>query len=174
MDALGFFTDDVPADWVLAGLDYRTENVWFGVHNENHATVSWEYENGIHGHAFTGGPWNPLDCRHRIIGTEGELRVDVTDGPGIDVRRYDGDGSTHDPEGADAIQLAMAEVVTAYRSDATSRLAATHALNGTEIIFAAYESVRQRGRVELPLEIEDHPLETMVAEGTLTPLNPDA
>lgn len=169
LDALGFFSGDVPADWVLAGLDYREENVWFGVHNENHATVSWEYENGIHGQAFTGGPWNPLDCRHRIAGTEGELRVDVTDGAGVEVRRFDGDGETHDPAGADAIRLAMADALNAYRSAGTSRLAASNALNATEIIFAAYESVRRRGRVELPLDVGDHPLEAMVADGTLNP-----
>ena len=46
---------------------------------------------------------------------------------------------------------------------------AGNALNATEIIFAAYESSRRRGRVDLPLEIEDNPLEAMVESGQLKP-----
>jgi hypothetical protein len=38
------------------------------------------------------------------------------------------------------------------------------------IVFGAYESVRQRGRVELPpTGVDDHPLETMVEDGWLAP-----
>jgi UDP-N-acetylglucosamine 3-dehydrogenase len=28
---------DVPAEWVIGGIDYREENEWFGAHNENQA-----------------------------------------------------------------------------------------------------------------------------------------
>jgi len=44
---------------------------------------------------------------------------------------------------------------------------AENALNATEIIFAGYyESARRRGRVvDLPLDIEDNPLESMVDDG---------
>jgi hypothetical protein len=44
-------------------------------------------------------------------------------------------------------------------------------LPATALIFGAWESVRRRGRVDVPLEmdIEDNPLEDMVERGVLTP-----
>jgi hypothetical protein len=42
-------------------------------------------------------------------------------------------------------------------------------LQATELIFASWESARRRGRVDLPLEIEDNPLEDMVEAGQLGP-----
>jgi hypothetical protein len=39
----------------------------------------------------------------------------------------------------------------------------------TELIFAIYESVRRRGRVDLPLDAEDNPLEALVDAGEIVP-----
>jgi hypothetical protein len=41
-------------------------------------------------------------------------------------------------------------------------LAGRRALQATELIFATYESSRKRGRVDLPLQIEDSPLLSML------------
>jgi phytoene/squalene synthetase len=38
------------------------------------------------------------------------------------------------------------------------------ALQATELIFATYESSRRRGRVDLPLEIDDSPLIAMLGQ----------
>lgn len=67
------------------------------------------------------------------------------------------------------IDRAIAEVIDAYRTGRRSELAASVALQGTELIFAAYESVRRRERVEFPLAIEDNPLESMVEAGVVAP-----
>ncbi|MBM4083576.1 MAG: gfo/Idh/MocA family oxidoreductase, partial [Planctomycetes bacterium] len=48
-------------------------------------------------------------------------------------------------------------------------LSARRALNATELIFACWESSRRRGRVDLPLDISDSPIEAMVAAGELKP-----
>ncbi|MFW6152749.1 MAG: Gfo/Idh/MocA family protein [Halobacteriota archaeon] len=45
-------------------------------------------------------------------------------------------------------------------------IAGRRALRGTELIFACYESARRQNRVDLPLSIEDNPLETMVEKAT--------
>jgi predicted dehydrogenase len=60
---------------------------------------------------------------------------------------------------------AIEDVVRAVREDGHSELQAEHALQTTELIFAAWESARRRGRVGLPLEIEDNPLEAMIDNG---------
>lgn len=62
---------------------------------------------------------------------------------------------------------AIESVVEAVRSDEESVLSWRQALDSTEVIFAAWESARQRRRVDLPLEIEDNPLEMMIENGDL-------
>jgi predicted dehydrogenase len=65
------------------------------------------------------------------------------------------------------VERAIESVVEAVRRDGRSALDARRALRSTELIFACWESVRRRGRVDLPLDIEDNPLEAMVESGDL-------
>jgi hypothetical protein len=51
-------------------------------------------------------------------------------------------------------------------------LSARYALQATELIFASYESSRRRGRVDLPLTIDDSPFLTMLAYGDLAGRSP--
>ena len=67
------------------------------------------------------------------------------------------------------IHRALREVVDAMLEGRESVLDAETALSGTELIFGSWESARRQKRVELPLEIEDNPLEAMVEEGRLRP-----
>ena len=66
-------------------------------------------------------------------------------------------------------ERAIEDVVSSLETGETSELAAEYALDADELIFAAWESVRRRGRVELPLDIQDNPLESMVESGVLAP-----
>jgi UDP-N-acetylglucosamine 3-dehydrogenase len=59
--------------------------------------------------------------------------------------------------------------VNCLRNGQESQMNARNALRATEQIFAAWESARRRGLVRLPLEIDDNPLEAMVAAGELRP-----
>jgi predicted dehydrogenase len=173
LDLCGYYNDESPAEWVIGQIDYREENVWFGAHNENHAFASWEYENGVHGVASMGHGQDLVGAIHRLVGTDGVVEVRVEDGPDLRIKR-DGDGDweeveVEDEEWTDPVWDAIADVVDALGSESASELDAHRALKGTEIIFATYESSRKRGRVDLPLEIEDNPLEAMVESGDLTP-----
>jgi predicted dehydrogenase len=58
-------------------------------------------------------------------------------------------------------------VVGALEDDEPSPLNARDALASQELVFAAWESVRRRGRVDLPLDIDDNPLSEMVEAGDL-------
>lgn len=64
---------------------------------------------------------------------------------------------------------AIAAVVQALAQNRVSALDARNALQATELIFASWESARRRSRVDLPLEISDNPLESMVEAGHLAP-----
>lgn len=65
------------------------------------------------------------------------------------------------------IDRAIEDVVRSLEEDRQSELAAAYALQSTELIFASWESARRTGRVDLPLEIDDNPLEAMIESGRL-------
>jgi predicted dehydrogenase len=178
VDMCNYFNDEHRAEWVIGQLDYETEDIRFGTHNENQILASWEYENGVHGMASTGPGADAVDSDWRLVGTDGFIDVYLTDRLAVQVYTVDPadcEELTFDRLASEAscIDLAVADVVQAVEEDRESELCARNALNATEIIFAGYESARRRGRVDLPLDIDDNPLEAMVESGDLSPAPAD-
>jgi predicted dehydrogenase len=115
------------------------------------------------------------------VGTKGTIEVGVHPategepaGPLLRIRRDGSDWESIDTgretlHGPGYIDRAIADAIDALRTGREPELSARRALNATEIIFAAYESSRRRARVDLPLEIDDHPLVAMVESGQLRP-----
>jgi predicted dehydrogenase len=180
-DLCNYFNDEVPGEWVMGQIDYREENVLFGSHNENQALVIWQYENGVHGLAGTdstgqGGLAEAIACHNRLVGSEGVIEVgpDGDDAPPLRIRR-DGDDEWEHVETEDGmhdwafVDRAIAENIRCLSEDEKPELRAENALNATELIFATWESSRRRGRVDLPLDVEDNPLVEMVESGELNP-----
>jgi predicted dehydrogenase len=197
-DMSGFVTGQEPVEWVLAGLDYRDENRWFGEHNENQAVAQWRYESGAYGLASVGGSADMIDAKFRLLGTAGAIEVGAEGGLPLRLRRGDGwetvdtDGEgVYGPKktrtsaalgkvldvvpgvGSDLIRdpepldRAVAAVVESLETGRQPELAVENVLQTTELAFAAWESVRQRGRVDLPLAVSDNPLAAMVEDGSL-------
>lgn len=198
-DMCGYFTDQTPAEWVMAQIDYSEENLQFGVHNENNAIAQWRYEDGVFGTASTGDD-STMDCEMRLVGSEGTIEIGVDDGTALRMRT-DGGWKTQDTNGdgvhgpttgrvGNAVKLAgerfsflptdrllptapsfidraIEDIVAALDEGRTPELAAENALQGTELIFACWESARRRGRVDLPLDIDSNPLEEMVNAGEI-------
>lgn len=172
-DMANYFNNECPTKWVLCGLDYSTEKLIFGTHNENSAHAIWEYENGVFGTADTGDCANSVGCHHRILGSNGIIEI-KNGAPVLRVLQagkgwaeYDCDGeSCHGP---DFILRCMLDVVDCLKTGRTSMMCAENALRATEQIFACWESVRRRGKVTLPLDIDDNPLLDMVEKGDLKP-----
>jgi len=180
IDLTGMFADEAEPEWVIAQIDYREEDVRFGMHQENQALALWEYENGVQG-VISGGEGSGFaDAAHVLRGTEGEIRIDSDSGNMLEVRRGDGweavdvDGEnihTADADdreyGSEYIDRAADEVVDALQQGRESELGAKNGLKTAEIIFGAYESARKRGRVDFPLEAEDNAFESLVEAGEL-------
>jgi hypothetical protein len=61
------------------------------------------------------------------------------------------------------------DLLECLESGKEPELSSRKALRATELIFATYESSRRRGRVTLPLEIEDSPLITGLEQGLWSP-----
>ena len=63
----------------------------------------------------------------------------------------------------------IADFIACLLEGRPCELESANALKASEVIFALYESSRRRGRVDLPLDIDDHPLAAMVESGALKP-----
>jgi len=129
----------------------------------------------VYGLASTGAGSGLTDAVFHLHGSAGELQI-IPEGDATLAVRPAGDEewaaidcAGDGLHGPDYHERSIGEVVAALRADRESELRARNALNTAEILFAGYESVRRRGRVDLPLEIDDNPLETMVESGDLTP-----
>jgi predicted dehydrogenase len=182
IDLAGMFNDDHAAEWVLAALDYRETDVRFGTHQENQMWAQWRYENGVYGTLSGGEGSDFADAAFVLRGTDGEIRIDVDDGPmlavgrGDDRETVDVDGETMHTTGAESGRYgsafqdrSAAAVVDALDAGHEPAISGRIGLNTAEIIFAGYESVRRTGRVDLPVAVPDHPLEAMVDSERLTP-----
>ena len=67
----------------------------------------------------------------------------------------------------DAVSRGIADVIDALGTEREPLLSAHFALKSTEIIFAAYESSRRRGRVDLPLTADDNPFVTILGDAPI-------
>jgi predicted dehydrogenase len=176
VDMCNYFNDEHAAKWVIGQLDYQEEDIRFGTHNENQVLACWEYDNGVYGMAATGPAADVSDGDWRLVGTDGFMDVHLTEKLAVNIYSSDPEACeelTFEElaSGTSCITLGIADIVEAFQTGRTSELDAKNALNATEIIFAGYESARRRGRVELPLDIDDNPLESMVEDGLLSPVS---
>ncbi|WP_200840355.1 Gfo/Idh/MocA family oxidoreductase [Natrialba sp. INN-245] len=183
VDLAGMFAGDRPAEWVIAQLDYREEDVRFGAHQENQMWAQWAYDNGVHAVSSTGRRTELIDSAFVLRGTEGTVRIDVDGGPMLELEcggqreAIDVDGENiHNAGSEPANRLGsffhdrlVEHLVDSLDSGDEPVLSGRIGLNTAEILFAGYESVRRRGRVDLPLEIDDNPFEEMIESGALSP-----
>ncbi|RRJ29694.1 gfo/Idh/MocA family oxidoreductase [Halocatena pleomorpha] len=184
IDLAGMFAGDCPPRWVIAQLDYREEDIRFGAHQENQMWAQWQYANGVYGTLSTGKGASLVEGTLLLRGTDGTIRIDVDDGPMLELEQdgtrtaIDVGGETLHGTPADGDRFgsrlhtrAIEAVVDALRNDEESQLCGRIGLNTAEIIFAGYESVRRRKRVDLPLEVDDNPIEQMIESGALSPVS---
>lgn len=143
IDLTGMIAGDPEPEWVIAQIDYREEDVRFGMHQENQAWALWEYETGVQGVVSGGNGSGFADAAHVIRGTEGQIRIDSETGNMLEIRRA-GDGAWQeiDVDGEDIhsahatdkkygsayIDRAADEVVTALQDGRESELGAKNRL----------------------------------------------
>ena len=107
---------------------------------------------------------------NRLIGTKGIIDVGGRGTP-IRMLREGGDG-WEEPDLSGLVAESDATTLSVPRPGSRCKdggrepeLSGRKALQATELIFATYQSSRQRARVDLPLTVDDSALLTMVATG---------
>ena len=134
--------------------------------------LSWvRWQNGVEGLLCTGAA-HVQGPRNRLIGSEGIIEVGGAERAPLRLLRAGAAWQDFaDEEIADVVPpsddtvLSVLDVIDCLESGEEPRLSARKALQATELIFATYESSRRRGRVVLPLDVEDSALITMLKEG---------
>jgi predicted dehydrogenase len=172
LDMFFFYNDETPAEWVIGQIDSRKENRVFGARMENQAVCHWKWRNGVRGLLVTGHEAD-MQTEHRLMGTEGVIELSP-DGKvryrGKDAADWRNLELTEGIHGELAIERACADLARALDEPGyTPLLAASHAIQSTELIFATYYSSRIRGRVDLPLTYDGNAFLDMLEKGEIGP-----
>lgn len=165
-----YYHSETPASWVLAQIDSRKDHTIFGVSMENQGLCEFQLEGGVRAFLTT-GEHSHQDAAHRLIGTEGMIEV-RWDAPHLRLLNAASGGwqiidQPDDLHDWTAIGRGIADLLDSLETGREPLLSAHYALQSTEIIFAAYESSRRRGRVDLPLTVDDNAFLAMLEEGLL-------
>jgi UDP-N-acetylglucosamine 3-dehydrogenase len=166
-DRMFFYNDDQPVEWVMGQVNCANDLTVFGIPVETHGISYVKWKNGVAGLLVT-GETSPI--QDRLIGSDGMIENSGRDAVRV-LRKGCADWEILP---AQALEESDGET-TLYILDAIAwleggeqSLTSSHrALQGTEVIFATYESSRRRSRVYLPLEIEDSPLLSMLENGQI-------
>jgi predicted dehydrogenase len=192
VDLVRFLADDAPAEWVIGQIDVRDTGrsngrLGFQQWQETHMRYGHHIESGVFALVqFQGGARATLEGgvagRGRrpgaggwgmtVYGTEGIVEVagdQLAEGQSWLRARVKGQANWVSPEVEpnDAFQAEIEQLLEVLERGGRHPLDGRSARAGHEIMMAIYESSRRRARIDLPLEAQESPLETMVAGGEI-------
>jgi UDP-N-acetylglucosamine 3-dehydrogenase len=187
-DLAFFYNGQTPAEWLIGQIDSRTERSLFGVRHEDQSIAQFLFENGVAGLMATGPGAKLLGAERivRLIGSAGVIEVVWGMPPDEDKLRIRRAGTsdwedlvvTDHFSGPDmlvgALSRGIVDAIDGFRTGRTPLQDSQWALQATELIFATYESSRRRARIDLPLDIDDSPLLSMLEQGTIGPKSKEA
>ncbi len=163
-DQAASFMGEAHARWVLGGIDISEVTPHFALPSEKAFFGLVVYENGVRANIQAKGPDRDMPTGLRVEGTNGLIEVGW-DGRYGQAVVFD-DPAWKPPvlpertKGAEMLDV-VRDTLDAFEKGEEPVLSYQKALRASEIIYALYESARSRRMVELPLEIEDHPLVDM-------------
>lgn len=168
LDMMFFLNDETPVDWVIGQVDLRGHRMLFDAPLEGQGMTHFKFRNGVRAFMVTGFEAD-FGCEIRAIGTEGQLELSDTKDQHLRVWKKGQSDWENIPtceglHGDQAVERAIIDAIGCLKTHREPELAARKALQSTEVIFATYESSRRRGRVDLPLMIDDSPLIDMIAK----------
>ncbi len=167
-----YYHNEAPAEWVMAQIDSRKDHTIFAVAMESQGLCEFQFQDGVRAFLTT-GEHSHEDAAHRLLGTDGMMEV-RWEAPYLRLFNASSGGwqvieQPDDLHNWTAINRGISDIVDALDTGRDSLLSAKFALQSTEVIFAAYESSRRRGRVDLPLTVDDNAFSAMLADGLIEP-----
>ncbi|MBC8229359.1 Gfo/Idh/MocA family oxidoreductase [bacterium] len=168
VDLLRFYANDSPIQWVIGQMDGHQKRTRYGHYIEDAAIGYFQFESGVRGFIEVGKVSLPGYQRAYIDGTDGRIEVNIPNQPALRVRRKgDADWFVPELQGENPFKLEILALVECIEQDKEHILSGRQARKALEILIAVFESSRRRALIELPLEVSDYPLETMIKTGEL-------
>ncbi|MBV9864726.1 MAG: Gfo/Idh/MocA family oxidoreductase [Abitibacteriaceae bacterium] len=159
------FINETPARWVLGAADTSEVLNWFNVRSECMAEGTIVFQNGVRAHLQIGGPDMDMWGGVRVIGSEGFIEVfwDGNYGQAAVYKQPDWKPPVIEEKSDEHMVGLVRNAVDCLQSGQEPEASYQKALRASEILFALYESVRRRARVELPLtDVLDNPLHALL------------
>lgn len=172
IDLVNYLNGDVEAAWVMGQIDRQKNMSGRGNHPdmvvEDMAVGRVGYKNGVVGLIELGERAHQAYQFH-VIGSDGIIDVNATDGPALKVLSGYRQRGWYAPELPEvfSFQSELEELVEAVEGKKQHRSSARHGRAALEIIMGIFESSARRSVVEFPVDVRDFPLERMIAEGML-------
>lgn len=166
-DMAFFYNDETPVEWVLGQIEAEGGGSVFGVRMERQAISHFRFTNDVNGLMVTGNSTG-WEAQNRLVGDQGVIEVHPDRGGLLRYwteKRPGWKSVDITPQSdLDITTQGVLDMVNALKEGREPELSGQRALRATELIFGTYESSRRRGRVDLPLRIEDSPLQAMLDE----------
>ncbi len=170
-DMMHFLNEESAAEWVIGQIDLRDRKEIFGAPIEGQGLAYIKFKNDVRVSMMTGhqAP-QTAQPQFTLHGTDGMLEIEPPN-CGKNHLRYVNSKQTgwvnvpsdEGIHGDDAVLRACREVIECLQTGRESELSSRKALQSTTVIFATYESSRRRGRVDMPLDVNDSALADLIA-----------
>ena len=171
IDGMRYVLDHPATAWVIGQVERHTDRYERGTRIEDRCVGLWSWENGVRGALEADMELNPQKRDPAV--TAGGFLVFGTEGM-IDVkeRHYviggrTGPANRVEPEPVEPHVAQAEEMVAWLRDERLHRCRAELARPTMELLMGIYQSVRQQGRVEMPVTAPDLPLDDLVESGSL-------
>jgi UDP-N-acetylglucosamine 3-dehydrogenase len=169
VDMINFLNNDEKAEWVMGQIDRRRKRKGYANHPdmyvEDMAMGRICYKNGVRATVEL-GEFALQAWQFHIFGTDGIIDVNLPGGPRIRFMSTDTSGWViPDLQASDPRQGEMAELIAAIEEGREHISSGEIGRTSLEIIMSVFESARSRRLVNLPLEVQENPLEVMIEAG---------
>ena len=168
IDAFRYILGDPETEWVMGSVDRKTDRYERNVRIEDACLGLIQFKGGAQGlllSDLTPDTWSVE--AYQIRGTDGLLETDS-----LNLRYINGSTSewvTFDWAYDDPWVLQAKDMVRWVEGGDGHRGDARQASHAVEIMMAMYQSAREHGVVQMPLQEQGYPLDLMVEEGKIPP-----
>jgi predicted dehydrogenase len=173
VDLIRFFVDDEPAEWVMGQIDRHPWGRFgyersrrYGHSIENSAFARIQFQNGVRAILQVG---EIADGDYQFIalqGTEGRIEISgdryrQPEPSWWRIFRAGGEGWVKHPieQDVNAFAQEIKELIRWIEEGGEHLLSGKSARSDMEILMAIFESSHRRSKIQLPLDITDHPLD---------------
>jgi len=166
VDMINFLNNDQKAEWVMGQIDIRNRRKGYANHPDMYAEDMAMgricYKNGVRATVEL-GEFAPQNWQFHVFGADGIIDANIPGGPALRFMSTKTNGwIVPELKPCDPREEEMVELIKAIEEKREHISSGQIGRNCLEIIIGIFESSRSRRLANLPLEIQENPLEAMM------------